>query len=882
MVPYSTVVRVTFRRFLRAIQTANQPFTALFPTCGILGNYKNVVNLGFGHFLIDSSKQRLSASRKRAFEMNGRTTQEDKRIVEASIKTSDDLKAVAGRVSHLTLPEIEAVSDLIGQLAPAGNVPSVILSGMSQLEERTPPPGKVKRDVNLLFRGVEQVLNKAAYVGLAGAASVLLAYQNILKLAGKDPAGAFPRGVWQFYVDYALREDTARHATETVGFDTILGAHGVTLDQTDRIASWVMASIYCLHHYDRLLANEWRERMYTQLLDEIVGDRPDTAHYRGLYVQWLKRRPYARGQDVNPLDDYATYRRKKFDAFMEQSTRDMPGEFRERWKEQCDLAEQKLLPDYVDQMSILAYLEPESYGEEHYPIMLEEAQIGVIYRDHYYVIPVCKPGTRLPLDWSTVRSRVASFGTHPPDSAPANLAPLARVQRSAIADLKKHLRPELVKGLNALRQAPILLNFDTVRTGRDQPLAELRLRERGIGSHALTVFDTGGSFIFDVSHIFFDGVWAVTLAEILTGEALSWATYLRTLATQKPSRTVQDALDLNIQPEDMEKIARAPHVTPEVGAETTAVDMKAILQLRKLFKQRNDLIKLTVNDILVLYRAIHAATYQPDPALFKELHRVAQDGAAPAQEAAEAAIVGIQSCKQANPILLIPVDASRRLPSERVYPVAFEVPIEELNLLGLYEETTQNFAAYKSGGGNREALYEAFDEAQRDFLATLAGFGQLMDKLKAFAVRGETSSVSGIKFLARAPAALRRILDAVPERFEMLNDIMKGREVFSNIGAVAPSSTLSRFVTAKDDNDRKTFAWGVMTDADHVMHLTLRDFRPHVAKLIDAGHRDLAIWIAQDYVDAYAKGLNTFIQDVHRITLASRETRFTQLEALHV
>ena len=128
------------------------------------------------------------------------------------------------------------------------------------------------------------------------------------------------------------------------------------------------------------------------------------------------------------------------------------------------------------------------------------------------------------------------------------------------------------------------------------------------------------------------------------------------------------------------------------------------------------------------------------------------------------------------------------------------------------------------------------------------------------------------------PAPLQRLLDQVPGQFDVLNDIIKGREVFSNVGAVAPNSTLTRFITAKDDNDRKTLAWGVLTDAQGVMRVSLRDFRPHVAALQTIGRRDLAVRITEDYLDAYAQGLNKYVHDLHRITRFSRETRIIKPE----
>jgi len=103
--------------------------------------------------------------------------------------------------------------------------------------------------------------------------------------------------------------------------------------------------------------------------------------------------------------------------------------------------------------------------------------------------------------------------------------------------------------------------------------------------------------------------------------------------------------------------------------------------------------------------------------------------------------------------------------------------------------------------------------------------------------------------------------------------MLKGREVFSNVGAVVRTSTLTRFITAKDDNTQKQLAWGVMTDAKGIMRIHLRDFRPHVAALLAVGRKDLANMITQDYLDAYAEGFNAYIYDLSQITLASKETR---------
>jgi hypothetical protein len=123
---------------------------------------------------------------------------------------------------------------------------------------------------------------------------------------------------------------------------------------------------------------------------------------------------------------------------------------------------------------------------------------------------------------------------------------------------------------------------------------------------------------------------------------------------------------------------------------------------------------------------------------------------------------------------------------------------------------------------------------------------------------------------------MQKLLDTIPSRFDMLNEVLKGEEVFSNMGRVAKGSTLRRFITAKDDNEQKTLVWGVLTDNQGVLHLSLRDFRPHIAVLHGLGMADLAQQIAQDYLDAYADGLNQYVAELRDIVIASRETQLEQ------
>ena len=796
---------------------------------------------------------------------------------EASVKTAGNLKTTAQSqllrdLSRLSLPEIEAITNLVSQIIPAGNVPGAILSGLARLPGLRPPPKTIRRDIDLLFRGVEQVLDKAVYAAFfAGPAAIIWGYQNLLKLAGKDPSDSFPEGTWQFYVDYALREDTARHANETHGFDSILAQNHIQLSEVDRVTAWVMASIHCLHQFKDLLANEWRERVRTALLREATARLPDAPRYARLYREWEALRPYGRGQDARPDQDYPAYRRAHFEKFLLAVLRELPEDVRRRWQADVGVAEMEELPTYQRQMSILAFLDPGAYGEARVPIHNEQVHVGVIVGGRYYLIPILAAGTKQPMDVATIRAQVARLLAAPSEVAPVQLAQLARVKRTALPGLRAKLSPAIQAELNALRCTPILLNFDL--RPRALPLSELRQAERGVGDHALTIFTTGETFVFDQSHIFFDGAWGAALAEILTSEALSWGVYLNSLPPVEPaSHQLYEAPVFHFQSSELNLISQAPHVTAEVGAESDEVNLRSILNLRKFFKQRSDQIQLTVNDLLVLYRAIHAVTYQPAAPLVAELKKLSETGAT--QSAAQAALQEIENSRRANPAILIPIDASQHSPRERLYPMSFEVPLRDLDFLLLHSQTLHALQAYESGSGDRTKLYTEFDRLQRTYLAALAGFGTVLSKAKEIAILGESTSVGSIKLLAYMPAPLQRLLDEIPGRFDVLNDIIKGREVFSNVGAVAKSSTLTRFITAKDDNDKKTLAWGVITDAQGVMRVTLRDFRPHVALLEAAAQRELARRLAEDYLAGYVRGLNQYIIDLQRMTISRRETRF--------
>jgi hypothetical protein len=795
----------------------------------------------------------------------------DSQYGQASIATANNLRTVAKTImandlSRLTLSELDEAVDIVSEMVPAGNVPGVILNGLARISGRRPPVQTMKRDINLLFRGVSQVLDQAVYGALfAGPAAVIWGYQNLLKIAGKSLEDAFPEGTWQFYVDYALREDTARHTHETYGFDTLLNQHRIRLSKIDRITAWVMTSVYTLQQYNTLLENEWRERIHSRVLHDIMKESPDAPHYAKLYAQWERQRPYGRRADAGS-DTYPVYRRRIFDEFLGAYLGQLTGAQKHEWEQRVNALTSKTLSAYQQQMTIISYLEAGDYGETRTPYPLEQAHIGLIHEGAYYLIPVMKNSNTL-TDIITIRSQVASILRNEIQASPANLTRLANLKRAGMVSVLKGFGDVEQSSLQALRYAPILLNAD-LQDGT-LPLSQIRQAERGIGDHALTIFDTDKTFVFDQSHIYFDGAWGASLAEIMTNESLSWAQYLTTLPDQQSNAQGIRSLQFAWTPSDILQISNLPSVTQEIGAESDEVNIKGVLSLRKIFKQRSDLLQLTVNDVMVLYRAIHAITYRPSEELVTHLKTFEQDP--DKQDAITKALEAIED--RDNPAILIPVDASSYSPSDRLYPMCFEVPLYDLNLLEIHDQTLQALNDYQNASGDRTEIYQEFDQLQRQYLSTLAGFGTVLSKAKEIATAGESASVGSIKLLAHMPQALQRLLDTIPSRVDMLNDIIKGKEVFSNVGAVAPTSTLNRFITAKDDNDKKTLAWGVITDANGTLRISLRDFRPHVALLIQSGETQLAQQITQDYLDAYTMGLNQYIRELRQITLASRETR---------
>lgn len=791
---------------------------------------------------------------------------------DVSIKTANDLRTIATQMnlrelSRLTLPEIEQLSDEIARVVPAGNVPAIILSGLAKLRGRQVEANDAQKHLGLLFKGVRQSLDEAVYAAFfAGPAAVLYGYQQLLRLAGKDVASAFPDGTWQFYLEFALREDSARHANETTGFHQKLAMHGLHLDTESQLASWVMATLQFIRDLPEHLANEWREPIAFRLLAEVVQAHGVTESFqpKALHTAWERARPYQRGADAGQMA-YSAYRQRAFDAFLKPYLAQLSPEAQQDFSRRFEEIARRELPAYQRQLSWLAYLEPEAYQEIRVPFPVEEAFIGVVWQGRYHLLPIVEL-----TDPEKVRSMVAAILRGHPEYAAATLDDtLVDVRRAEQAALRKLLDPATRQEIETLRHTPVLLNWDE----RDPhlPLAMIRQGKRGVGDHALTIFRTSESIVLDQSHIFFDGAWGAAVAEIMTNEALSWAQYFGQLPLASPAPCLWLQPALQASDAQIEK-ARGVHLPAEASAETDTIRVGPILSLRKLLKQRNDLAQVTVNDLFVLYRGLHAASYQPSPELQRALDDLGHDTRPEASYALNLIRKSIKQLASKNPAVLIPIDARASNPRERLFTTTFRNPFTDF--AAHHQRTLAALRVYKADvPGTRGETFQVFYEAQLYYLRLIAGFGELLSRYKDVAMAGYSTSTTTLRLLGHLPVPLQKLLDTIPSKFDVLNEIIKGEEVFSNVGRVSKGSSLRRFITAKDDNQQKMFMWGVITDDKDIVRLSLRDFRPHVTLLLRLGMQDLTQLITQDYVDAYARGMNQYVTELREIAVASRETK---------
>jgi len=820
-------------------------------------------------------------------------------------------------LTRLTLPEIRQIRQEIADVLPVGNLPALILSGLTQMKGRKVQIDRARQDVNALLRGADLLPKGLFGLFIAGPATVLYAYQKILQLAGKDIQSAFPQGMWQFYLEFGLREDAARHANEAVGFQRLFPQRD---DPINEATAWLCAGIDLVYHYSDLLTIDWRERVMLRLvLDEVAHANVAAPLLKTLVRDWNRARPYR--CPVRRMD-YLRWRLETFELFLQERRVRLPSEGQARVQERYAARQQEELGAYLNQMTILAALSPQPHQEYKTPISLWRAYLGFIWQGATYLFPVCdrnaegspwcylpdadqaaKGTPRLPLyahdaglcdaqgnvlevdgggrvwyreskrplgnlrppEPEVVRAWVKGVFAAAERAAGAPVSDLdlrlVRCPRAVQTQVRQALPENTQAALQRLRRAPILINWDAADSR--QPLAYIRRGRRGVGDHALTIFRTENSMVFDQSHIFFDGMWGVAVAEIVTNNAGQWYRRLRERATTLPLANLPVPLQLQSSPRADSLLRKHVRLT-EVSAEHTGLHLDRLNRLRRRLRERG--ARLTVNDVLLLYRIFHAAQYTLSPRAEQALAALQQRVRPGAYRALHNLITQtLKRFRETNPSLLVPMDASNVAPRERLYPTTLRNPLPDL--LPAYRDTRDAYRGYMQAQAGPE--WATFDQQRRRLLAHLKVFGEFQDTVKAVTMRGESFNTATLRLLAHLPPAMQHLLDQIPQHIGVLNEVIKGNEVFSNVGRVSMGSSLRRFLSAKDDGETKELVWGVLTDGAGTVHIILRDFRPFVPKLLEMGEGELANLLAQDYVEGYTQGLNRFVMDLHNFFVAN-------------
>jgi hypothetical protein len=853
-----------------------------------------------------------------------------------ALNTIDDTSLVS--LTGLNLPEVQAIKQEIAEIFPASNLPLFLLQGLLQLKDRTLPQERVDADLQVLFRGTRQIGLYSTF--LAAPAMLLHGYQQLLTLAGKSVDSAFPNGPWQFYTEFGLREDTARHAVETVGFQQSFAR----TSDLNAATCWIYAAILILFAYDDLLANEWHERVMlraldqaleqhviqqagrklprkteerTQFIAERVAALRQEYHLQGLASGWAARRPYSAPSGTLP-QAYPAYRREQFQAYLDHALRQVPADLctamDQIYAERC----RHDLPAYQEQMTIVMRLRPEVYQEHHDAFALDTARVALVSGGHYFLIDLCdrdpdghlllfprdgaaqSAGIPLPLEraddgslhdrygrtvtidragqvhagddrlgrlrpppLTTIKSRVdAILRAARPQKATRTTATeqpdrlLTAALREGQNDLRAQLDAETQESLNELGHAPIILNWD--QHTNTQPLRDIRNTRRGCGDHALTLVRTNRSMVFDMSHVFFDGMWGMALAEMITGFATALHPAVESSRAERISAGVP--LTLTTTPEFLEAARSAVAASPiEVSAETT-IAARVMQDMGKLRRRLAAIkLELTVNDLLLLTRSVHAAGYTPGATARKTLDAVGRlENGWDLRERIEQYW---EEERTINPALLIPMDAGAVDPRLRLFPATFRNPLPGLlPRLTLCDDIVQTLRRRANDPGLQE-----FTEERRALYSELKAYGMLLQTLRQVTMRGESFATAALRLLSHLPGPMQHIMDLVPQKIDILNEIIKGREVFSNVGQVAGDSSLTRFASSRDDGETKLLVWGFMTDAAGQLCITLRDFRPHVADLVHLEQREPAQALTQDYLDAYAASVELLVRRIQRI-----------------
>lgn len=772
----------------------------------------------------------------------------------------------------------------------------IIRSGASLLKARRIAARDDSRRVSLKSVAADWLVYGTMIVAPAIGLNIL---QNIrTSITGKPRE--HPDGSWQFYLYSGLREDLAHHTNETTGYQA---NRPTSANDLDDLTAWVMTLIQFAWSYDMLMGVVWDEWTLLRLVEK-YATRAELANnklFDRLQRQWELKRPY----DAPLNGTYADVRQAAFKTFITPRINQLPVQAQHHLQDEI-AALQSERSRYIEQMSLLARIVPGRYIDTRERIEIWDAHIAIIYQGRYHVIRLAacdddgQPLMFRP-DGSREKLRTVDGSLYHPKygrlitdgeqllAAEFEDRPVGYLDMVSVAQVRyqlsqilasprqedweranqvdillsetprryhQRLRRELPRRtrnqLAALQKTPVIINWD--ERDSTNTLADLRRAQRGIGDHALTVIKTDNTMVFDQHHIFFDGTWSLAMAEVLTSAAVQWCK--RSMAI--PPIETRPARTFRLEPsEAFLSKARDLQQQPEVSAETTIFDISQIFKLRKMLFEVTG-TQLTVNDLLMTTRIFHAAHYTPSLPVQSALDEFRATAITKDEEEALQAIEdSLQRGRLINPALLIPVDASPSEPYERIYPITFRNLLDQM--VWIWDDTWEAYQAYRRieppNTPEGIAAYDRFVERRRELASTLRTFSSVFDAMKRVALSGGSVNIAILKLLVGLPAWMQYYIRGFAEVFAVVNEIARGEEVYSNVGRVAKGSTLSRFMSARDDGKTKTLVWGIMTDDNNRMIVTMRDFRLHVKPLMEAGHEELARKLAQDYVNKYTEAL---------------------------
>src|SRR5690606_15647954 len=121
-------------------------------------------------------------------------------------------------------------------------------------------------------------------------------------------------------------------------------------------------------------------------------------------------------------------------------------------------------------------------------------------------------------------------------------------------------------------------------------------------------------------------------------------------------------------------------------------------------------------------------------------------------------------------------------------PSTFRNPLPDI-----YKTHTQTAALLAKANQKRfgkKSVLQEFHQSRAEYLSMLGAFASVMQRYRQIATDGQSASTMAIRLIAGLPGAMQKIVDGIPGQFAVMNDAIKGEEVFSNVGQVAVGSSL--------------------------------------------------------------------------------------------